>query len=192
MQASFASIITGLAVLMAGCLPDRPVSTNGTLLDPPMELQDYGFVTTDAEVHISDFAGSSWLILAFGYTSCPDACPATMVRLKRALELVDIDRDVIQVLLVTVDPQRDTPEKLDRYVKAFNPSFMGGVPVASDSSSLYTTLGIYAEQTGAGEPDYLVDHTTATIVLNPEGAWRLVWNVEVTPEEMAADLERLL
>jgi len=114
-----------------------------------------------------------------------------MSRLARAMDLIGEDVGEVQVMLVSVDPERDTPALLETYAENFNPRFMGLIP--AEGADMFQTFGIYAERAGeASDADYLIDHTTSTVVLDRQGMWRLVWNFEVSPEEMAADLKKLL
>lgn len=187
-----------------GCERNTLSDLNGTLLNPAMDLTDYGFKTADGHLNISDFKDKH-LVLAFGYTYCPDACPTTMARLAQTMKLLDKDAKQVQVILLTVDPLRDSLSTLKTYAQSFNPDFIGAAVASADSASLFKTLGIYHERVHTPDSastgsitqdsyteDYLVDHSTSTIVLNPEGNWRMVWNFKLKPEEMAADLKKLI
>lgn len=199
--------IFGIILLsLNGCGTNALSDLNGTLLEPAMDIADYGFNSADGDFNVSDFQGKH-LVLAFGYTYCPDACPTTMARLNQTIKLIEEDADQVQVLLITVDPLRDSLSKLKTYTKTFHPDFIGASVATADSAALFKTLGIYHERArtsttdsvreeGLAEDnatdDYLVDHTTSTIVLDPDGNWRMVWNFELKPEEMAADLKKLI
>ncbi len=190
-----------LISLILGCQRNHLGNLNGTLLDPSSEIGDFSFTSADKTLQISDFE-AKYVILAFGYTYCPDACPTTMNRLAKTVQLLEERADQVQVILVSVDEQRDSPERLMSYTKAFDPSFEGVWVSKADSSHFFSTLGIYHERAGQSEeraPDtplvndeYLVDHTTSIVLLDRQGNWRMVWNFSLTAEEMASDLEKLI
>ena len=101
----------------------------------------------------------------------------------------------VQVVLISVDPARDTPVLLAKYVNAFNPSFIGGSVDPAHQEHLFEALGIFSEQAEPSADNaqaYLVDHTTSTIVLDRSGNWQLVWNFSVTADQMAEDLQTLI
>lgn len=179
-----------ILLLCAGCGPPRAGQFNGTLLVPPVEVEDFQFETARGMINTKDFE-DRYIILAFGYTFCPDACPTTMARLARVMDTLGEDAAQVQVILVSVDPERDTPDRLDTYVNNFNPNFIGAVP--KDTASLFDNLGVFAERAKTDNADqYTVDHTTSIVLLDRTGYWQLVWNFEVPPEEIAQDLKTLL
>ena len=196
------TFIIGLTCLLLGCESKSLSNLNGTLLNPSLEIDDFSLLSAGETLKISDFEGK-FVVLAFGYTYCPDACPTTMARLASTMRLLGEQADQVQVVLVSVDEQRDSPDKLAAYTEAFNDTFKGVWVSKPDSSAFFSTLGIYHERAVPTEvvsteaaaentEEYLIDHTTSTIVLDREGNWRLVWNFELSAEEMAFDLSRLI
>lgn len=142
---------------------------------------------------LADFKGRAVAIF-FGYTHCPDVCPTTLSDLKAAMKLLGPDAAArVQVLFVTVDPARDTPEVLRQYVPYFDPSFLGlhGTPeqVAEAAREFKVYFSKHAEPGASG---YLMDHTAATYVFDPEGRIRLFWPYGLPAVDMAHDLRRLL
>ena len=114
-------------------------------------------------------------MLFFGYTHCPDVCPTTLAELSQALQQLGDDGKRVQVLMVTVDPARDTPELLAQYVSAFNPSFIGLRP-ADDAQLAKVAKDFrvyYAKAPGKTPGDYTMDHTAASYVFDPQGKLRL-------------------
>lgn len=104
----------------------------------------------------------------FGYTHCPDICPVTMAHLARAMDELDLGPDELRVAFVTVDPARDTPEVLARFVGAFHPSFVGLTGPEDVVREQALGFGVAFERQGEGE-DYLVDHGARTFLLDREG-----------------------
>ena len=183
-----------LVLATSGC--DRH-EWNGTRIDPPMPAPAYTLQTAGGlEVRPERFSGN-WTAMAFGFATCPDVCPTTMQRLAEAVDLLsETDREQVDVVLVSVDPERDGPDAIDAYARAFDPGFVGLSGTPEQVAAAADGLGIYYEKTAADSTasaaGYLVDHTASVYVLDPEGRPALLWSFGTTPEEMAADLEALL
>jgi len=142
--------------------------------------------------HLADFRGKAVAVF-FGYTHCPDVCPTTLSDFAAAMgELGDAAKRV-QVLFVSVDPERDTPDVLRAYVPAFNPAFLGltGSEAAIRAAAAEFKV-VYQKSQGAVPDDYLIDHSAGTYVFDPEGRLRLLMPYGTTPDVIAADLKILL
>lgn len=171
-----------------------PAAERGYFLAEPMPAP--GFVLTSQEgqrVSSTDFRDKV-LVVFFGYTSCPDVCPLTLSKLARAFRLMDEDGDRIQVALITVDPSRDTPIRLERYLANFHPSFLGLTGTVEDIRAVAEGFGAYFSNPPEGEEkeSYTVDHTARTFVIDPSGHIPLTFPVTATADEMARDLTALL
>lgn len=141
----------------------------------------------------ADFAGK-WMLVYFGYTYCPDVCPLGLTTIAEALdEMPEPQRDRIVPVLVTVDPERDTPEVLKEYVAAFGPRFKGLTGTPEQVAAALKTWRVYSRKAEA-QPDgsYLVDHSTFTYLMDPSGAYASHFSHGVTPEEMAGRLGDLV
>jgi len=180
-----------LGVFLIACQPRQFV---GTLLDPAKPIDDFTVAATNGgEFHLSD-QPSPLLVLFFGYTHCPDVCPTTLYELDQAMALLGGDASSVQVAMVTVDPERDTPEILNAYVQNFNPSFMGlREPDTDKLAAIIAEFGVFYEiqDHPEGSEDYLVSHTPSLIVLDQSGM-RLVIPGGTSAEDIAADLRALL
>jgi protein SCO1/2 len=141
---------------------------------------------------LADFKGKA-VILFFGYTQCPDICPTTLAASAAAMKLLGDDADKVQVLFVTLDPARDTPEVLAKYAPAFNPSFLGlyGNEAATAAAAKEFKV-FFQKQPGSTPESYTIDHTAASYALDPQGRLRLYIKHGETPEQIAADLRLLL
>jgi protein SCO1/2 len=170
-----------------------PPGYNGLVLQSPQPAADFTLTAHTGEtVSLSDFRGKAVLIY-FGYTFCPDACPATLVELKQMMEQLGRRAEDVQVLMITVDPARDTVEQLAGYVPSFYPSFLGLTGSEEAISAVATNYGIFFEaHEGTPASGYLVDHTTSVMGIDPDGYLRLVYSFGTPPEEIAADMRRLL
>ena len=183
-------LVVGAVVVMATAR--EPVTWNGTHLSPPMPAAELTLESADGPVSVSDFRGRA-VALFFGYTSCPDVCPTTLLRLSRALDALGEERSDVQVIFISVDPERDSPARASTYAEAVDSGFIGlsGSPEAI--AEVAARYGIYyARAEGSDATGYLVDHSATITVLNRNGRVELLWSPTVTAEEMAEDLEALL
>ena len=186
-----AIMIAGLAALATGCQPYQPV---GTLLDPPLPLQDFALPEVEGGTfHLSDQAGELVLIF-FGYTTCPDICPATLAQVARAVEQLGSDADQVRVVFVSVDPQRDTPEQIRAYLDAFNDSFVGlrTTDLVALDGVLQRFGAFYEIDPSEGAAGYTVTHTSALFVVDREGRLSEVIPFGATADQIAADVRYLL
>ena len=167
----------------------------GVELDTPRPVPD--LVLTDHRGEpfnlASETAGRVALIF-FGYTNCPDICPVHLANLAAVLnKLPDSDRRAVQVIFVTVDPERDTPELLASYVPAFDPRFLGMYGDAQATERTAKTFRVFYQKVPGKTPgSYTVDHTAGSYVYDPEGRLRLFIKHGTGPEPIAHDLRTLL
>lgn len=167
---------------------------------PPKDLSgvDYGkdFHLTDYNEkprQLSDFKGQD-VVLFFGYTHCPDVCPTTLSDLALALKKMGNDAAKVQVLFVTVDPDRDTPQILKKYVPSFNPTFLGLYGNAAETKAAAHEFHVFYQKVQIEDDmkNYAMDHTAGCFVFDPSGRLRTYMKYGEKPAEMARDLESLL
>jgi protein SCO1 len=154
---------------------------------------DFDLVDHDAKPrHLSDFRGKL-VALFFGYTHCPDVCPTTMADLAKALKLLGPLGGDVQVLFVTLDPERDTAEVLKRYVPSFNPGFMGlrGDKAATDKVAADFKI-FFAKQESGSKSGYTIDHSAGVYVFDRKGDLRLYLNHGQSAKDIAHDFGLLL
>lgn len=168
-------------------------SFNGIPLQSPQLATDFSLTGPDNQpVSMSDFRGKV-VLLYFGYTFCPDACPATMSVLKQVRQELGRRADDVQVIMITVDPERDTPEHLAGYMQGFDPTFIGLSGDLDAISAAATGYGVFFEkQEGTPATGYLVDHTASVTAIDRDGYVRLVFPFDMTAVDIAADIRRLL
>jgi protein SCO1/2 len=153
---------------------------------------------------LADFHGKA-LVVFFGYTACPDVCPTTLARFDSALKELGAEAGRVQVVLITLDPERDNREKLGAYVSAFNPSFIGlsgDLPateaVAREFKVFFAkskgsdAAGGHAHAHGTAADGYMIDHSTGAYVFDPAGRLRLFIKDDAPVEAVVSDLRRLL
>jgi protein SCO1/2 len=171
----------------------RPHVFHGSVIQSLTRAPEIDLESTQGGVMgIDDFTGKL-AVVYFGYTHCPDVCPATLATLDRALDQMGSDaHDDVQVVMVSVDPERDTVEYLREYMEYFDESFIGLTGDPIDVARVATTYGVYfAAAEGTAETGYTVDHTASLMVIDRDGHLRLVFPPELTADEIASDLEYL-
>jgi protein SCO1/2 len=166
----------GGALFVAGCGKEAPAFQNVDITGNTQFGKDFSLPDSSGKTRtLGDFKGKV-VVLLFGYTHCPDVCPTTMAELSQALQqLGPDDAKRVQVLFVTVDPERDTPALMAQYVPAFNPMFVGLRP-ANDAELVKVTKDFrvyYAKVPGKTPDSYTMDHTAASYVFDPDGKLRL-------------------
>lgn len=134
---------------------------------------------------LADFRGKV-LVVFFGFTYCPDVCPTALARFAQVLNALGPEGSRVQVVMVTVDPDRDTPARLGQYVTAFHPTFLGLTgDAAAISRAAREFRVIFQKQSGATPETYTVDHTSGSFIFDPQGRLRLF----VTAQQSGAGLE---
>ncbi|HSS69842.1 MAG TPA: SCO family protein [Casimicrobiaceae bacterium] len=141
---------------------------------------------------LADFRGKV-VVIFFGYTQCPEECPTTLSRLAAAMQKLGPDAVRVQVLLVTVDPERDTPQVLSQYVPAFDPTFLGLYGDAAATAEVAKEFKIlYQKQPGPTPGTYSMDHSTGTFIFDREGRLRVYESYAQGPDALAHDIRALL
>lgn len=175
----------------------RPYHIQGLQLEPPMPITDFTMISsrTGQPVRLSDF-NDKFVLVYFGYTTCPDVCPASLSAYKKSYNMLSSRaRENVQFLWITVDPDRDTPAVMEEYVSHFVPQFMLGLIPQSPEELAQTakTFGVHYEKVDYGsQAGYLMDHSASVALIDPQGQWRIVYSFETPPENVAADLEYLV
>lgn len=188
----FIIILAAALLLVAAFFLFQPKGVGGTLIDPPKTVSNFTLQSDEGDVSLSDFQGKL-VAVYFGYTFCPDICPASLAKLNLALERLGKDAEQVEVIMITVDPERDTAEKLGEYVRRFNPRFIGLTGSPEALAAVEKEFGIYHEKREvSSSAGYLVDHTASVLVLNSKGQIREILPYESKPEQVAADLKVLL
>ena len=177
------------AAVAAGCdRGPRFKSTDITGADygKTLELTDH----TGRPRTLDDFRGKA-VVLFFGFTHCPDVCPTTLADAAQALKALGGDAKRVQVLFVTVDPERDTQDVLGRYVSAFDPGFIGLFGDAAATQRAAKEFKVYYEKRKTAE-GYSVDHSGQTYVIDPKGRLRLFVRHDRIRADLPDDLRVLL
>lgn len=185
------SLFLSLALLLSGCSESsRFVSTDLSAVDWG---KDFSLTDHKGQVRrLADFRGKA-VVLFFGYTQCPDVCPTTLVTMRDAMALLGEDAQRVQVLFVTLDPARDTPQLLAQYLPSFHQSFLGLLGDDNAIAALAKDFKVfYVKQPGSTPGSYSIDHSTSSYAYDPQGRLRLLLRHGEAPANIAADLKLLL
>jgi protein SCO1/2 len=170
---------------------DQPGFRGTTYTEPYPSAPN--FELTNAGGSLFRLSGQSGriVLLFFGYTSCPDVCPTTMAELNQALKEIGTKAKSVQVIFVSVDPDRDTPQKVQEYASRFNPSFIGLSGTTDELQKIWKDYGIFREtvQTDAG---VTVNHTARVILIDQDVKMRLSYGFNTPVEDIVHDLNLLL
>lgn len=166
----------GGTLVLEGCGQQPPSFTNLDITGNTQFGKDFSLPDSGGTMRsLADYKGKV-VVLLFGYTHCPDVCPTTLAELSQALQQLGPDAAKrVQVLFVTVDPERDSAELLGQYVSAFNPTFVGLHPANDDQlKQIARDFRVYYAKVPGSSPDnYTMDHTAASYVFDPSGKLRL-------------------
>jgi protein SCO1/2 len=167
--------------------PARGGDAWGPIGGPFTLVDENGRTITD-----QDFRGK-WLLVYFGYTYCPDVCPTSLARNGEAVELLGDKGEQVVPMLISVDPERDTPEKLKDYVHAFHPRMVGLTGTPDQIAKVGREYRVFYMKVEPGEDGtYLVDHSSLTYLIGPDGRFVQVFGHQASPQEVADSLKKLL
>ena len=190
-----ASFLLIAAVAIAIFLFSEPTGFRGTTYGEPYPVaQEFELSRGDgSRFRLSEMRGKA-ILLFFGYTSCPDVCPTTLAELKQALDELDEEKSrQVQVVFVTVDPERDTPELVQEYVNHFNPDFIGLSGSESELVQVWQKYGVFREIVdGTSAAGYIVNHTARVTLIDQDGNMRVSFAFETPVEDIVHDLKLLL
>lgn len=198
-------LVTGTIVFLAlasgfwvsNMLFNRPHDMSGlqaTYFSSPREIRPFSLVDHTGNVFSNDALGGHWSFVFFGYTHCPDVCPTTLSVLNSAAGKLEKRPETARFIFISVDPERDTPEKLGQYVTYFNGEFIGVTGTEAALGELTRELGVMymrvMDESGAG--NYLVDHTASVLLFDPAGRFHAVFSPPLDAEVIVNDFSRIV
>lgn len=179
------------ALLLSGC---GAYEFRGTVLEPSNPAPEIPLVDQFGnEFRLSNYRDKIVLVF-FGFTHCPDICPTALGDLKRVMEKLGNDATKVQVVFVSVDPERDTPDLMQRYLAAFNPTFLGLNGDRTVLEQVYKDYGVTVikrelPNSGLG---YTIDHSGYIYAIDQVGNWRLLWAHGTPVDDIVSDVQALL
>lgn len=189
----FVPYLAGICVilLLAGCGPQgsgfRNTDITGAEFGRRLDLTDHN----GRPRHLADFRGKA-VVLFFGYTACPDVCPTTLARYAQVMKALGPQAQQVQVLFVTLDPERDTAARLKQFVPWFHPDFLGLYGSRAEIDTAAQEFRIYSAKREGGALGYTLDHSATAYILDPAGRMRLYVMDDAPVGDIVADLRLLL
>ncbi|HLA20627.1 MAG TPA: SCO family protein [Pseudolabrys sp.] len=185
------AFLAGLVIFLGIFLfASGQLNTNGPVasaIGGPFKLIDQdGKPITDQH-----FKGRPFLVF-FGYTHCPDVCPATLFEVSEVLHALGADADRAAALFITVDPERDTPAAIKDYLSSFDPHLRGATGDAAAIAAVEKAYRVYAKKVPTDNNDYSMDHTALVYLMDKQGRFVAPFSLKRRPAEAAADLRRYL
>lgn len=174
--------------------PEFEAAFHGFSLEPPEPAPSFELIDQHEQpFRLEDHEGNL-VVMFFGYTNCPDFCPATLVYYTQVKRELGPLADRVRFVFISVDPEYDTPERLDRFVSRFDPSFYGLSGTPEETLRVTQDYGVYVEKVEADDSPvgYWINHGTLSYVIDTEGNLRLAHPFGIEPEDIAEDLRRLL
>lgn len=189
--------LLALAALLAGIwaasrlrAPATPALSTGVMLAAPRPIAPFALVDQDAQPYTQDQLRGRWTLLFAGFTHCPDVCPTTLGLMKAVGQRLSAPPAMV---FLSVDPERDTPERLREYVTFFGGSIQGVSGPREELDRLCASLGLaYVRVPGATEGEYTMDHTAALVLIDPQGRVAGYFPPPHKADTLAADLARVL
>lgn len=190
--AAIAGLVVASFVLDPGA-PEAGELSAGTLLPQGRALPDFALVGGDGQPFTKAALDGKWSVIFVGFTHCPDICPNTLGLLKTVHRQLAEQQRELQVVLLSVDPERDSPEILARYVSHFDPSFVGATGAVAELDKLGSAMGfVYMKSPGATPDSYTVDHSSALILINPQGQVAGYFTQPLKVDALVTDLASLI
>ena len=185
------------AVLMIGAaglwVLTQSYSFHGSVIDKPMRAPDFTLTAQDGKPFQLAPQKGNLVVIFFGYASCPDVCPTTLSEFKKTRARLSRENNHVKFVFITVDPERDTQQKLRDYINAFDPSFIGLTGTMVELEPVWKAYGVYREKQPSDNPTaYSVDHSSRVYVVDASGNLRLTYSFGEPAEEMAQDLNYLI
>jgi len=183
-----AAIMTSLFVFHWRKSPAQPVLPPeiGMAFTVPRDIKSFTLVSTNNRSFSQKNFYGHWTLLFFGFTHCSSICPTTLDIMNHAYNKL-LNRHLnLQVVLVSIDPERDTLESLAKYTQSYNPNFIGVTGKIQELRKLQSQLGIFSgRDTTATNENYQIQHTSSIMLINPQGKWVGLFNYGLKPDQLA-------
>jgi protein SCO1/2 len=181
-----------VAALVAACGQGTPAFKGSDITGTHLG-KDLSMIDQDGRPRtLADYAGKVKVVF-FGYTHCPDVCPTSLAELAQVMQALGSDASRVQVIMITVDPERDTPEVLKQYVQTFNPAFVGLTGTPEQVKQAATSFKVYYAKVMAKDgADYSMDHSAAFYLLDGSGEARVLAGNGTDGESLVHDIKALL
>jgi protein SCO1/2 len=193
----FVLVGIGLFLVVAGLLVSQSLARSytfqGSLIDPPLQAEEIVLVDQHGQVFRLSEQRGHVVLLYFGYTYCPDVCPATLAQYRQIKIALGDKAEQVRFVFITVDPERDTPEQIRSYLERFDASFIGLSGPKADLERVWKDYGIYVRKNETeSSTGYLVDHSARIYLVDPQGNLRLTYSFGTDSQPIVQDVLHLL
>lgn len=187
------ALLFGLVAVFTLLGTAKPYTFQGSLIDPPVEAPKFELSDVNGQrFQLSELDGQV-VIMFFGYTSCPDVCPVTLTDFLRIRSKLGYQAEKVSFVFVTVDPERDTPERMNKYLTNFDPAIIGLTGERAELESVWSSYGVYEAKVDGGSDDYyLVDHSSRIYVIDADGNLRLTYLFGTENQVIIEDVRHLV
>lgn len=185
-------VLMSLCVLfIAGCNDAAPAFKGSDITGTHLG-KDLALTGTDGKPYTHETLKGKVTIVLFGFTQCPDVCPTSLAELTQVMKLLGNDAKRVQVVLITVDPERDTPAVLRAYVSGFDPQFLGLTGTLEQIKKAAASFKVYFAKTAGVQGNYSMDHSASFYLMDAQGESRVLLNNSIGAAAIAHDVQRLL
>ena len=185
------ALALGVTTLVTACGDSKP-AFKGSDISGTKLGRDWTLTGMDGKTYtLQSFAGKVVLVL-LGFTQCPDVCPTSLAELAQVMKLLGTEADRVQVLMISVDPERDTPDVLRAYVSGFDPRFLGLTGTAEQVKQAASSFKAYYAKAPTSNGGYSVDHSASFYLLDTKGEARVLLSNSMGAEAIAQDIRTLL
>lgn len=187
------ALVAGLMFALRN-VGEPPAALSATILPAGNELPEFTLLDQDGAIVDRSIFEGQWDVVFFGFTNCPDICPATMTVLGQARRALAADgrQPLPRIVLVSVDPERDTPEAMARYIAYFGEDNLGLTGELDEIRKLTDALGIFFQKAGTDEGVYGVDHSTVVLVIDPDGRLKALFSAPHSVDNFVNDLPLIM
>jgi protein SCO1 len=181
-----------IMAVVASTLAMKGPSRSNAPRQLPRVVGHFALSTADGRRVTNETFRGKWLLVYFGYTSCPDVCPTTLMSMAQAVEALGPLADKIQPVFVTLDPARDTSEVVGEYVKDFDPRFLGLVGSSHEIEEAAREFRVYYVARQLGHDEYVIDHSSFIYVLDPSGTFVRLLAGDLPGHHLADELRKMM
>ena len=192
--AALCALVLGVWTALKWYAPPPAISLeSGILLPQPRVIASFKLTDQDGAVFANDRLLQRWSLLFVGFTHCPDVCPTTLSMMKLLEQRLQAEQRALSMVFVSVDPERDTSQQLQKFVRYFSPTLTGATGPNPELERLCASLGIaYIKVPGATNDSYTMDHSAALVLINPQGQVAGYFQAPYKLDLLAADLARII
>jgi protein SCO1/2 len=188
-------VVIGLALTLAAgwFFLNQNYRYQGVVIEPPAQAADFTLTDQNGDpFRLSDQQGQLVLVF-FGYTHCPDVCPITLSEFKKIKAMLGKKADQVRFVYITVDPERDSAERINTFLQNFDPTFIGLTGDRATLEPVWKAYGVYQQKQDTGSAaGYLVDHSTRMYLIDSQGRWRINYPYGMEPAKIVQDLQHLM